>query len=91
MIRNILNQREGLNFTHIIETGKIFLAKLSQGIIGEENAYLLGSLICTKLHQVVMGRQVLEVIERKPFFLYIDEFQHLWFLPWPRCFRVLAK
>jgi hypothetical protein len=76
MIRNILNQREGLNFTHIIETGKIFLAKLSQGIIGEENAYLLGSLICTKLHQVVMGRQVLEVIERKPFFLYIDEFQH---------------
>lgn len=76
MIRNILTQREGLNFSNMMETGKIFLAKLSQGIIGEENAYLLGSLICTKLHQVVMGRQVLDVVERKPFFLYIDEFQH---------------
>jgi hypothetical protein len=76
MIRNILTQREGLNFTDIIETGKIFLAKLSQGIIGEENAYLLGSLICSKLHQVVMGRQALNISKRKPFFLYLDEFQH---------------
>jgi hypothetical protein len=76
MIRNILTQRQGLNFTEIIETGKIFLAKLSQGIIGEENAYLLGSLICSKLHQVVMGRQALNISKRKPFFLYLDEFQH---------------
>lgn len=76
LIRNILSQKEGLNFRNIIENKKVFLAKLSQGIIGEENAYLLGSLICSKLHQVVMGRQTINVSERTPFFFYVDEFQH---------------
>ncbi|MBI3786922.1 MAG: hypothetical protein HY276_01585 [Ignavibacteriales bacterium] len=33
LIRNILSQREGLNFRDIIENKKVFLAKLSQGII----------------------------------------------------------
>ena len=45
-------------------------------MIGEENSNILGTLICSKLHQVVMGRQALNVKERKPFFLYLDEFQH---------------
>lgn len=76
LVRNIVSQRGGLNFKEIIESKKIFLAKLSQGIIGEENAYLLGSLACSKFHQVVMGRQALSVTERTPFFCYIDEFQH---------------
>jgi hypothetical protein len=76
IIRNIITQNGGLDFGNIIESGKIFLAKLSQGIIGEGNAHLLGSLICSKLHQVVMGRQALDVKERRPFFLYLDEFQH---------------
>lgn len=76
IIRNIVAQRDGLDFEDIVKSGKIFLAKLSEGIIGEENAYLLGSLICSKLHQVVMGRQALDVKERYPFFCYLDEFQH---------------
>jgi len=76
IVRNIVAQREGLDFRKIIETGKIFLAKLPQGIIGEENSYLLGSLIVSKLHQAVMGRQAMSVSERTPFFLYIDEFQN---------------
>ncbi|MEW6060793.1 MAG: type IV secretion system DNA-binding domain-containing protein [Bacteroidota bacterium] len=76
VIRNILTQKEGLNFKDIIEGKKIFLAKLSQGIIGEENSYLLGSLICSKIHQVAMGRQAMEASKRTPFYLYIDEFQN---------------
>jgi len=76
IIRNIITQNNGLDFGNIVESGKIFLAKLSQGMIGEENSNILGTLICSKLHQVVMGRQILNVKERKPFFLYLDEFQH---------------
>ena len=76
IVRNIVAQREGLDFRKIIESGKIFLAKLPQGIIGEENSHLLGSLICSKLHQAVMGRQSVNTSERTPFFLYIDEFQN---------------
>lgn len=76
LIRNILTQKVGLNFKDIIEGKKIFLAKLSQGIIGEENSYLLGSLICSKFHQMALGRQATEVSKRAPFFLYIDEFHN---------------
>ena len=35
-------QQNRLDFAQIMDTKKIFLAKLAQGAIGEENAYLLG-------------------------------------------------
>src|SRR6185369_16751434 len=55
---------------------KIFLAKLSQGAIGEENSYLLGSLLVSKFHQMALSRQELAQAQRKHFWLYLDEFQN---------------
>jgi len=52
--------------------GGILLARLSQGLIGAENAHMLGALILSKLHQAAFGR----VGVRKPFFLYLDEGHH---------------
>ena len=77
MIRNIVCQKESkINFREIMDKGKIFLCKLAHGAIGRENAYLLGSLICSRLQQQVMTRQEIEEGKRKDFYLYIDEFQH---------------
>jgi len=76
LIRNIVSQKAGLDLSEVIDTKKILLVKLSQGIIGDENAYLLGSLLVSKLHQVIMQRQIQASQERSPFFLYIDEFQN---------------
>jgi hypothetical protein len=76
IIRHIVGQRGGLDCDEIVNTRKIFLVKLAQGLIGEENAHLLGSLLVSKLHQVALGRQEKRIEEREPFFLYIDEFQH---------------
>src|SRR5436309_6838673 len=56
--------------------GKIFLAKLAQGTIGEENAYLLGAFLVSKFHQLAMGRQQVGAAERRNFYLYIDEFHN---------------
>ncbi len=55
---------------------KILLAKLSQGLIGEENSYLLGTLLVSKLNQMAMSRQELQASERAPFYLYVDEFHN---------------
>ncbi len=77
LIRNIISQRKGIDLEDILNSKKILLVKLSQGIIGDENAYLLGTLIVSKLHQVVMGRQSVDTTKRNPFYLYIDEFQNL--------------
>lgn len=76
LLRNIVVQKEGINFDDILNGRKIFLAKLSQGLIGEENAHLLGTLIVSKIHQVVMARQVKEISAREEFYLYIDEFHN---------------
>ena len=65
-----------LDFGQIIDTGKIFLAKLPQGQMGKENAFLLGSLLVSKFQQLAMSRQAQRIGARKDFWLYIDEFQN---------------
>jgi hypothetical protein len=75
-IRNILSQKDGLDFNEVINERKILLVKLSQGLIGEENSYLLGTLILSKIYQVAQARQSLTKEERHPFYIYLDEFQN---------------
>ena len=58
------------------DTGKIFVAKLSQGLIGRENAYLLGSLLMAKFQQAAMSRQQQAAKARRDFWIYLDEFQN---------------
>ncbi len=65
-----------LDFTSIMNDGKILLVRLAQGAIGEENAALLGTLFVAKIHQLALGRQAISEAERKPFYVYLDEFQH---------------
>lgn len=77
LIRRIVGNRErSVDFDAIMAGRHIFLGKLSQGLIGEENASLLGSLIVTKFHQLALARQRLTRAERHPCFLYADEAQH---------------
>jgi hypothetical protein len=76
-IRYMVSQRENrLDFARMLDEGKIVLAKLSQGQLGRENAFLLGSLLVVKFQQLAMGRQAQRAEERRPFHLYIDEFQN---------------
>lgn len=69
-------KRNGIDFRAVMDRGKVLLAKLPQGAIGEENAALLGSLIVTKFHQVTLTRQEVDPASRRPFYLYLDEFHH---------------
>jgi hypothetical protein len=76
-IRYMVAQRENkLNFGEIMDRGKIFLAKLPQGLIGEDNSYLLGSLLVSKFQQQAMSRQAQQAAARRDFWLYVDEFHH---------------
>ncbi|MEO6245224.1 MAG: type IV secretion system DNA-binding domain-containing protein, partial [Opitutaceae bacterium] len=71
----VAQQGNRLDFGDIIDSGKIFLAKLSQGALGKENAHLLGSLFVAKFQQLAMSRQRQAAAARKDFWLYLDEFQ----------------
>jgi hypothetical protein len=77
-VRQIVGARESrLDLRAVVVRGQIFLARLSQGAIGEENAALLGSLLVSKFHQITMSRQEMKREERRPFFLYADECQEV--------------
>lgn len=76
-IRYMVSQPENLlDFRHIMDSGKICLAKLSQGLLGKENSYLLGSLLISKFQQLAMARQAQAAGNRRPFWVYVDEFQN---------------
>lgn len=77
LIRNIIGQpRSAINMRSIMDEGKIFIANLSKGRIGEDNSALLGAMLITKMQLAAMSRVDIPEKERKDFFLYIDEFQN---------------
>ena len=76
-VRYIVSQQANrLDFAGMMDSGKIFLAKLSQGQIGKENAFLLGSLLMSKFQQTAMSRQAQHITARRDFWLYLDECHH---------------
>lgn len=76
IIRNMVSQRHTLDIPGILSEKRIVFAKLTHGAIGEENAYLLGSLLVSRIYQAALGRQSLPQSERSLFNLYIDEFHN---------------
>jgi hypothetical protein len=77
-IRYMVSQKVNrLDFGHILDSGKIFLARLSHGQMGKENSFLLGSLFVAKIQQLVMARQAQQASVRRDFWLYIDEFHNI--------------
>jgi len=72
----IAQQKSGFNFREAMDQGKILLINLSKGRIGDLNAELLGLVIVGKILMAALSRVDLPESQRKPFYLYIDEFQN---------------
>ncbi len=76
-VRPIIAQQEStINFRKIMDEGKILIVKLSKGKIGDFNANLLGMIIIGKLLIGALEREGTSEKDRKPFYLYVDEFQN---------------
>lgn len=75
LVRYMLAQKKGVDISDCLNNNKIVLLKLSQGLIGEQNSYLLGSLFLAKFNQAALARQSKSKNERTPYMLYLDEFQ----------------
>jgi len=77
MIRNIVGQSKNtFDIRDIMDNEKILLMKVSKGLLGEENAQLIGSMIITKVYQSAMARADMHEEDRKDFYFYVDEFQN---------------
>lgn len=78
IIRNIIGQpHSSFNVRKIMDEGKILVVNLSKGLIGEDNAAILGAFLVTKVQLAAMSRSdIPDISKRRPFYLYVDEFQN---------------
>lgn len=77
MIRRVIgNAKSTIALDDAMNDGKIILANLSQGRLGEDNSALLGAMLITKLQLVAMRRVNIDEEKRRDFYLYVDEFQN---------------
>jgi len=77
LMRNVIGQvRSSIDIRDIMDNGKILIMNLSKGRIGEDNSALLGAMMITKIQLAAMSRVDVPEIQRRDFYLYIDEFQN---------------
>jgi energy-coupling factor transporter ATP-binding protein EcfA2 len=77
VIRNILGQvKSKVDIPFMMNHGRLFIANLSKGQLGEDKANLLGSLLTTQFQLAAMARASRPETERRDFYLFIDEFQN---------------
>lgn len=76
-IRNVIGQpKSAFNFFDAMNEGKIIMVNLAKGLTGEENSKLVGRMVSMQLKLSALKRAKLDPKDRKPYFLYIDEFQN---------------
>src|SRR5207244_5072217 len=57
------------------DRGAVILVNLARGRLGEDTTTLLGSLLITQLQLAALSRAGQEELDRRDFFLYVDEAQ----------------
>lgn len=78
IIRNIIGQSKStFNIRKLMDEGKILIVNLSKGLLGEDNASILGAFLVIKIQLAAMSRaDIPNIDDRRPFYLYVDEFQN---------------
>jgi type IV secretory pathway TraG/TraD family ATPase VirD4 len=73
-LRNIVGQRDNtFNLRNVMDEGKILIANLSKGAIGDDNCALLGAMLVTQIQLAALSRSNIREHDRRPFYLYVDE------------------
>jgi len=77
IVRNIVGQpQSSFNFFEAMQENKVILVNLSKWLLWEESSQLLGRFISTQIKVSALRRASIDENERKPYFLYVDEFQN---------------
>jgi hypothetical protein len=75
LYRMLVAPKVDIRFRRLMDTGGGLIVNLSKGRIGEDAANVLGSLIVSTIGLAGLSRAEATAESRRPFFLYVDEFQ----------------
>jgi hypothetical protein len=74
----VLQEKSAFNFRDVMDKKKILLVNLSKGLLGENNAKLIGLILVGKLQMAAMSRaDSADLSQFPPFYVYLDEFQNV--------------
>lgn len=77
-VRAVVGSREpGLDLRAVMDEGKIVVANLAKGRLGEDASALLGALLVSGFEAAALGRADVPEDDRRDFYLYLDEVQNL--------------
>ena len=77
-LRHILTRPDGqLRLRSLMDEGTVLLVNLAKGRIGADSSALLGGLLVTSLGLAAFSRADMPENERRPFFIFADEFQSI--------------
>ena len=78
VIGKIIGKPESsFNMRTVMDEGKILLADLSKGKIGEDASNLLGAILLTQIELAALNRANIPEGERRDFYTYVDEFHSI--------------
>jgi len=83
-VRAIVGQpRTTLDIPRTINDGRLLLARLPKGTLGEDTSRLLGSMVVARAWQAALARAAIPPERRRDAALYVDEVQNFLNLPTP--------
>lgn len=91
LYRVLVAPKVDLSFRRIMDEGRVLLVNLSKGRIGSDSAQTLGSLLVSTLGLAGLSRAETNPADRRPFFLYVDEFQSFTTLSFANMMTELRK
>ena len=75
--KRVLEQEKStIDFEDILDSGKILICNFSKGLLGEDTSSLFGTTVLAKLQLAALRRARMAQENRRPFYLYVDEFQN---------------
>lgn len=75
--RLMLGQSSGIDLDSVMQRQQVLLVSLAKGKLGTETALLTGSLLVASLWEAALGRARLAPTARRPFYVFLDEFQDI--------------
>ena len=77
VLRRALSEpAEPLRFRSIMDAGDVLIVNLGKGRLGSDIANVMGGLIVSSIMHAAFSRHDQPTSERRPFFLYVDEFHN---------------
>ena len=75
LYRVLVAPEQPISFRTVMDSGGVLIINLAKGRLGEDSANVLGSMLVATIGLAALSRADLPARDRRPFFLFVDEFQ----------------